>query len=320
MSNTIRNILSLLILILAAIYLYLYHEEFTILLSIEAREILIIVLLSFAFFVATGFTFALMVAMVGVRLSGLELLSLTLLTSFFNYLGPLRPGAAIKAVYLKSEKHLSFAQFSAVLAANAFLMLFFTGANGVVLILVLWSTADIFSIELLLLSSLATCAAIIPFIVPISSTNKTGQIWRSIESALQSFVLIKSQKGMILLVLLSILLQFLLAAWMTVFVYAVIGQDIYPFLMGLVVGVFTSLANLFTITPNNLGVQEFLVAYLVSVMGIDFATGLTGAVLARGGHLFLTFTLAPLQGYFMLRNSALSWSSLTGNNREEGPL
>ena len=70
MSNTIRNILSLLILILAAIYLYLYHEEFTILLSIEAREILIIVLLSFAFFVATGFTFALMVAMVGVRLSG----------------------------------------------------------------------------------------------------------------------------------------------------------------------------------------------------------------------------------------------------------
>ena len=200
-----------------------------------------------------------------------------------------------------------------------FTHLLMVAPNGVVLILLLWSTADIFSIELLLLSSLATCAAIIPFIVPISSTNKTGQIWRSIESALQSFVLIKSQKGMILLVLLSILLQFLLAAWMTVFVYAVIGQDM-SFLMGLVVGVFTSLANLFTITPNNLGVQEFLVAYLVSVMGIDFATGLTGAVLARGGHLFLTFTLAPLLGYFMLRNSALSWSSLTGNNREEGPL
>ena len=168
MSTTIKHLLSLFILVLAAIYLYFYHEAFTILLSIEAKEILSIVLLNFAFFVATSITFALLVAMVGVRLSGLEVLSLTFLTNFFNYLGPLRPGAAVKAVYLKSEKHLNFAQFSAVLAANAFLMLFFTGGSGVVLILLLWSTADIFSIELLLLSSLATCAAIIPFIVPIS--------------------------------------------------------------------------------------------------------------------------------------------------------
>ena len=316
MSTTIKHLLSLFILVLAAIYLYFYHEAFTILLSIEAKEILSIVLLNFAFFVATSITFALLVAMVGVRLSGLEVLSLTFLTNFFNYLGPLRPGAAVKAVYLKSEKHLNFAQFSAVLAANAFLMLFFTGGSGVVLILLLWSTADIFSIELLLLSSLATCAAIIPFIVPIPSTNKTSTIWRSIDNALQGFVLIKSQRGMILLVLLSISLQFLLAAWLTVFVYAVIGQDI-SFLMGLVVGVFTSLANLFTITPNNLGVQEFVVAYLVSVMGVDFTTGVTGAALARGGHIVLTFTLAPLLGYLMLRQSGLSWSSLTGKNRQE---
>ncbi len=78
----------------------------------------------------------------------------------------------------------------------------------------MWSTANIFSIELLLLSSLATCGALIPFIVPISSTNKTGKLWRSIDNALLSFALIKSQKGMILLVLLSILLQFVLAAWL----------------------------------------------------------------------------------------------------------
>ncbi len=137
--GTIGNILSLFILVLAAGYLYLFREQFTILRSIEAGQILGIVLVSFAFFVATAFNFALLVAMVGVRLSALELLSLTFLTTFFNYLGPLKPGAAIKAMYLKSEKQLNFAQFSAVLAANAFLMVFFTGAVGVVLILLLWS-------------------------------------------------------------------------------------------------------------------------------------------------------------------------------------
>ncbi len=316
MSPIIKHLLGLLILVLAAIYLYFYHEEFTILLSIEAGEILSIVLLNFAFFLATGITFALLVAMVGVRLSGLEVLSLTFLTKFFNYLGPLRPGAAVKAVYLKSEKHLNFAQFSAVLAANAFLMLFLTGAIGVVLILLLWSTVDILSIELLLISSLVTCGAMVPFIVPIPSTNKTSTIWRTIDNAFQGFALIKSQKGMILLVLLSILLQFLLAAWLIVFVYAVIGQDI-SFLMGLIVGVFTSLANLFPITPNNLGVQELVMAYLVSVMGIDFTTGVTGAALARGGHIVLTFTLGPLLGSFLLRQSTLRWSSLTGKQRHE---
>ena len=116
-SRTIKRILSLFVLALAAIYLYFFHEDFKTLLSIEATEILGIVLLNFAFFVATGITFALLVAMVRVRLSVLEVLSLTFLTNFVNYLGPVRPGAAVKAVYLKSEKHLNLAQFAAVLTA-----------------------------------------------------------------------------------------------------------------------------------------------------------------------------------------------------------
>ena len=50
----------------------------------------------------------------------------------------------------------------------------------------------------------------------------------------------------------------------------------------LVLGVFTSMSNFFTLTPNNLLVQEAVVAYLFTVVGYDFSTGLVGAGLARG--------------------------------------
>ena len=81
------------------------------------------------------------------------------------------------------------------------------------------------------------------------------------------------------------------------------------FLSALVIGVFTAIANFFTITPNNLGIQEAVIAYLLSVTGFDFATGVIGAGLSRVIHMIITFSLAPLFMHTLFKSENLK---LTG--------
>ena len=91
--------------------------------------------------------------------------------------------------------------------------------------------------------------------------------------------------------------------------YRAIGQEI-SVLAAVVVAVFGTLANFFTLTPNNIGVQELLMAYLYSLFGVDFTAGILGASLMRAVHLALTFTVGPILGHWMLRRSTLTFSSL----------
>ena len=87
-------------------------------------------------------------------------------------------------------------------------------------------------------------------------------------------------------------------------------------LSALVIGVFASMANLFTITPNNLGVQEAVIAYLLAVTGFDFTTGVIGAGLIRVIHMIITFVFTPVFTHYLLKSANLSLGKiLTKDNR-----
>lgn len=82
------------------------------------------------------------------------------------------------------------------------------------------------------------------------------------------------------------------------------------FYAALMLRVFTALANLFTITPNNIGVQEIVMAYLFTVLGVDFSTGLFGASLLRVVHILLTFGLGSILIYVMISRHDLRWKDI----------
>jgi len=69
------------------------------------------------------------------------------------------------------------------------------------------------------------------------------------------------------------------------------------------IGIVASITNLISITPNNVGIQEIAMGYLVSLTGVDFNSGIVGAGIIRVLNMGSTFILAPIFSYILLNSN-----------------
>jgi len=300
------------VLAVGGVYVYLNRDQLAVLTELSVGDLGALTLCIMLFFVCTGFTFYLLVSMLSVKLSPVEWIGLTFLTNAANYLGPIRPGLVAKAAYLKRQRRMPYSRFSAVLAANGFLLLFYSGIVGLVLLFLIWLTAGIISYLLVLVCVTLIAGAMAPLIVRFSRIERQGRIWTSVNNAIEGFEEIRLQRAKILGVGVSVIVQYLLSALCSMIAYRALGFEL-SFLAALLIGVFTSISNFFTITPNNLGVQEIVIGYLSTVVGLDFSSGIISAGVIRAIHMVLTFGLAPLFGHFLLRPGGLTLRNEVGD-------
>jgi uncharacterized membrane protein YbhN (UPF0104 family) len=312
----VRLLATLIVLIAGVGYIYFNRTELAVLVRLSVSDLVTLTLCILIFFVCTGYTFNLLVGMLAVKLAPVEWTGLTFLTNALNYLGPIRPGVVAKAVYLKHEKGMSYARFSSVLAANGFILFFYSGAFGLILLLIFWFTRGIVSYVLIGVCIALLVGAALPFAIRLSSFRYQGRIWSIFNDALEGFVIIRGQHTRILAVGASVMAQYLTAALCYMIAFQMLGLKL-SFHSALIIGVFSSIANFFTLTPNNLGIQEIVTAYLVTITGLSFSDGLLAATLVRVFHVVITFVLAPVFTYLMLRSTTLSLSAMLPGKRNK---
>lgn len=309
MKRVAQIVLAIVIMIVGITYVYVNRSQLAVLKKSNPDDIIILFLLIFLFFYITGYTFNLLVSLLGVKLSITEIMGLSILTNFGNYLGPIRPGAVFKAIYLKTSRGFSYTRFTSVLAANMFLAFIMTAGIGIILLL-LMKKENIQTPLILFLACIALVfGSVLPFIYKIPKLKKRNRITEFLQSSLEGFEIIRSQKTKLFFICLTFIVQFFVAALVNLVVFHSLSISI-TVLSALVIGVFTSMANFFTITPNNLGVQEAVMAYLFAVTGFDFTTGVIGAGLIRMIHMMITFSLAPVFGHYLLKSTNLSLGKL----------
>lgn len=315
MKRIAQIILVIVIMIIGITYLYVNRSQLAVLNKINPADIIILFLLIFLFFYITGYTFNLLVSLLGVKLSITEIMGLSILTNFVNYLGPIRPGAVFKAIYLKASRGFLYTRFASVLAANMFLSFIMTGGIGIILLL-LMKKENIQTPLILFLACIGLVfGAVLPFTHKIPKLKKKNRISELLQSSLEGFEIIRSQKTKLFFICLTFIVQFLVAALVNIVVFHSVGVSI-TVLSALVIGVFASMANFFTITPNNLGVQEAVIAYLFAVTGFDFTIGVIGAGLIRVIHMIITFVFTPVFTHYLLKSANLSLGKiLTKDNR-----
>lgn len=275
----------------AVVFLMRRRGELAALESVGAGELAALVASVFAFFVVSGWIFAVLVGALSVRLSVREWLGLTIVTNALNYLAPVRPGVVFKAVYLKG-RGLSYARFSAVLAAAFFLSLTFTGLAGLVVIAALALSRGLFSPVLAVACVGLVAASVAPLLIPLGAREGGGRLRSWIGRAVQGFQEIRRQRGKIAAIGAGVTLQHLLSAASCWISFRALGFDL-DFLTALCLGILLALSNVAALTPNNIGLQELILAYLYSMTGEGFAAGLLGAGLIRAVHIALAFGLAP---------------------------
>ena len=94
--------------------------------------ILIIALLSLIFAILNGTLLDILMRPFGIKLSFKEYFSLSIITSFYNYITPFRGGMAARAVYLKKKYNFSYTNFLAILSA-IYIIIFFVGGLGMLI-------------------------------------------------------------------------------------------------------------------------------------------------------------------------------------------
>ena len=312
----LRQVLALLIYSICFFYIYYNYKHFAPIFSIPWTGLLYLTILSFVHFTVTGLTFYYLVKMVAVNLNPIEILGLTFLSNIANYLGPSSPGVVIKGFYLKRQKTLPYTHFATILAANSFIIFFVAGFIGLLLLGIMWIQLDIFPVLLGLICAALLTLSILPFLLHIYPSNRGGRLWERINRAIEGFNLLKGQKSALITVCGTLIGQYVIIGWTILTVYQLLGMDI-TVTTALMIGLFTSISNFFTITPNNLGFQEIVIAYLYTISGSDFNNGLVGAGILRAIHLLLTFGLTPILTYFMLKSVNLSFKDIRPGKAEE---
>lgn len=310
-SAKIKNLIMLALLACIIGYLYFNRQDLDVLKSVSLASAWKIGALLFAFFIACGITFALLVRLVGVRLSLLEIVGLTFLTNVVNYMAPLRPGAAAKAIYLKGVKRLDYSRFTAIFGANAFILLFLTGLAALIVLTIIWLEHGLFSPDVFIASLATTTGALIPLLIRLHWLNfpsgtKLGDF---LNNVLRGFDELKGMNSGMLLVCLSVVVQFFLSAYLMKAIFEALGHQI-DFTLAFAIGILTALANLFTLTPSNIGVFELVIAYVYSIMGMDFSEGLIGAGLLRAFHIGITFCIGPIFIGMMLHSAGTGFRNI----------
>ena len=307
-----RLVLTAAVLVAGGWYAYAHGSELTILREVGLASFLLVAAVLAAVFIATGLTFFLLVGAVGVRMDVVEWIGLTFVSNALNYLIPVRPGVIAKATYLKSKAALAYSRFSSVLVANAVLFIGTTASLGFAVLV--WMRPGGRSAMVVA----ALCAALIalstvPLYVPLFRFRRDGRIFDLLNNAVQGFEEIRSKRFRIVLIGLSIVLQHLLSAVACLAAFHALGFQIsFPISLSLVA--FASIANVLAITPNNIGVQELVMAYAYSLGGLDFHQGLLGAALIRAAHIVLTFAIAPAFIFRLLTAGRLRLAQLVSSN------
>lgn len=105
----------------------------------------------------------------------------------------------------------------------------------------------------------AVCGALIvvslsPFLVPLSPFRRDGRIWEVFNQAVRGMKEVRSQRRLTMVVGATMALQYVIAAASSMISFRALGFEI-DFLTALTIGIFASISNQITITPNNIGVQ-----------------------------------------------------------------
>ena len=294
MYKKIYNIFFILVLIIAGvIYFKSNNDNLELLLKISYKQLLLLSFIIILFFYISGQLFNLTLQLYKYKLTFNETIGLSVIGNFGSYIAPIIPGAGslFKAIYLKKTKKIEFSIFSACFMASFLINLWVLGLIG--LITLFYSQYNSTSFILIFICSCIIIFPIFLLFIKLPNIKKTNRILKFINSIFEAFKIIRNNKNKIIEISFWYFLQTLFAAIIFYYTFLFLGSTL-TFFNSFFISVFLSLANTFSITPNGIGVQELIMAFIFMKTGYNFSVGLMGASIIRIIHIIVTFALTPI--------------------------
>lgn len=292
MINLHKVAVFLLTVIIVVILVY-YQDMTDTVLMIGAYDLLALGILTYATVIISAYVFSVLLKTQNIGLNFRENIHLSVLTQALNYLGPLRAGMIARAFYLKRKYDLPYGKYTSVAVVSAAISIMIL---SIISLIMLIFYAGIVSSPF----TVAICGLLILVVTLFwlanheapRLLNQWGKIGEYILSVREGIVTIPGFQYNLILEMGFILLQLVVSAYIYMYAFEILGTPM-TFTSALLIGVLTSISNLVSLTPGNIGIQEFVIATISEILGSGFVTGAAVATILRTIHIVLVGTHLP---------------------------
>lgn len=267
-------------------------DAFSSLSTLSWLNIISLGFLTFLYLILTAATFKVSVLLAGIRIRFHESLSLIAISNFLNYLAPARPGLIAKALYLKTEKNVSIATYSAISWTNALLMILVCGVLGIIAITASSLHRYDYALALYSIALGAGLFATLFLFLNIPQIPIRGRVSRFFNSIVAAVQTTRTNRELVVRLTLLLIVQYIAASAVIFVTYHALGLHLSMF-NAIAVAAFSTLSSMLSITPNNLGVQELIIGLVSVTFGLDFTHGLLAGGLLRLVHVGVIVLVTP---------------------------
>ncbi len=287
------------LLLLGGRYLWNHSDDFSQMVEIRPGFLPFLLLTPVFFIGLLGILNKTLVEAFDIHLTFLEWFGLQCITNFGNYLLPLRGGASTRAAYLKVQHGLPISSFLSTMAATYLINTFLAGAIAFVCVSSMREEVANWGITLALLGGVSLGLFLL-MVFPFPFRFPSRGLLEKVNLVFEGWKQIQSDKGLMMKISLILIANYFLIAFHLDLCYSALSIPI-PFISALVIATVLGFTRLISITPANLGIQEFFTALLSELVGVGFNEGLAVSLLARTTMAATTFILGPLFGWLVFK-------------------
>jgi len=282
-------------------YVYEHAEDFRRLGTVDAFHVIVLAAISLVMIFINGFFFKACLQKFAVHLTFREYFHLSNLSTFLNFVSPIRAGAGFRFLYLKKKYQFSYRGSTSVLAATAIIYAYLIAILGLLCVIMVYSRFTI--LDPVTAAAFAIIFVGISFIVFFAPTVKyTALPWlNTCMHVLQQWDYMRLDKMLILRLILITAANMIFAAALHWVAFDAISQRTH-FAIVLYISMVTSLGALIGITPAGLGVVETMMLFVGHQLSVSSSTILMVALLTRSSVLLVTTLLAPVSSYLLFGN------------------
>ncbi|MGV8152622.1 MAG: lysylphosphatidylglycerol synthase transmembrane domain-containing protein [Candidatus Nanoarchaeia archaeon] len=303
---TLKNIIGLLVLIVL-LFLFVFYiikniNEFKSLSFVSPGYILIMIAISGVIIILNAYILKYLLEPFKIKLKFKEYFGLTVITSFYNTILPLRGGLFAKAAYLNKKHSFEISGFVAIMAGIYIINFFVAGAFGLIALFLIHRLFDIFNIIVFL--GFLSCFLVSGFIIIFSPKFPETKIpfLNTIIKVINGWHSIKSNKKIVLIVFIISSLQLLMGTFFAYFAYQVFGVNI-GLAKALLISSIGPLLVVIGITPSGLGINEAVSVFLAISIGISAVESIAVAVISRFASIIISFILGPIYSFILLKHN-----------------
>lgn len=275
---------------LAVVYIFLNKESILMVQQIKICDIVLIVLFQLGFWVFTGSRLNLVMTHYGINLKTREWLGLTFITKFYSYFLPFRGGIAVRALYLRRIHMFEYEKFISSIMGLYAVNLLMNLLLAVVLFLFYLIDAKssrLWHLELFATSGMILISAIILFVFYMGKKNILKE---RVQIIINSFYSFFNDTRLLCSLLINHLPLRTCHAMALYWSFKALGVEV-RFNDIFILSIILAISLLFSITPGNLGVSEFIVIGSGTLFSYTLEDAIMAALLVRAIEIVIVLVL-----------------------------